>query len=139
MLYSTHDNRKPEPNHSIDLCYPVKYSQKDLPIPPYVLGCWLGDGESGGGRMVTNDIEIIENIESYGYVTMKNKADFMYGIYGLQKQLRISKLLNNKHIPNSYLFSSIEQRIELLQGLMDTDGYVDKLGGCEFTTIKKHL
>ena len=48
-------------------------------------------------------------------------------------------VLNNKHIPLNYLRGSIRQRFELLQGLMDTDGYVSKSGQCEFTTIKIRL
>lgn len=52
--------------------------------------------------------------------------------------LRDLNLINNKHVPKRYLFASPEQRLELLRGLMDTDGYSDVRGICEFcSTIKQ--
>ena len=53
--------------------------------------------------------------------------------------LRNLNLLNEKHIPENYLHGSVEQRYELLRGLMDSDGCVDLNGRCEFTqSYKKH-
>jgi hypothetical protein len=46
---------------------------------------------------------------------------------------------NGKHIPPAYLRASIEQRLALLQGLMDTDGHIDPRGRCEFTTVLPRL
>lgn len=57
----------------------------------------------------------------------------------VMQQLREINVLNNKHIPIEYLQSSIEQRYELLRGLMDSDGYVDELGYCEFSQKNKVL
>jgi len=48
-------------------------------------------------------------------------------------------LLGQKRIPEEYLRASIEQREALLQGLMDTDGYVDRFGRCDLTTVKEPL
>ena len=48
-------------------------------------------------------------------------------------------LLGNKHVPEKYLRGSVEQRLALLQGWMDTDGYVDVFGRCDLTTIREHL
>ncbi len=110
-------------NHSVDLCKPLKIKEKQLPIDPYVLGCWLGDGNSRGGGFTSNDDQIIRNIISRGYEVRKLKTDFHYSIIGLVPRLREIGVLNNKHIPSEYLFSSEEQRFELLRGLMDTDGH----------------
>lgn len=55
------------------------------------------------------------------------------------QQLRDLNLINNKHIPRIYLQSSLEQRYELLRGLMDSDGYVDENGYCEFSQKNKVL
>ncbi len=48
-------------------------------------------------------------------------------------------LLGSKRIPEEYSAPSIEQREALLQGLMDTDGYVDRLGRCDLTTVREPL
>ncbi|MCK8826397.1 terminase large subunit [Natroniella acetigena] len=62
-----------------------------------------------------------------------------YTRFSLQEKLRKKNLLNNKHIPQEYLFASIEQRLELLRGLLDTDGYISKAGQCEFTTTNNKI
>lgn len=130
------DGRK---NHSIEVAQPIKCYAKDLLIDPYVLGAWLGDGTSASGGFTTAEIIIISYIEDVGYDVSKHKQIYCYGILGLQYQLRALGLLKNKHIPSDYLRASVGQRICLLQGLMDTDGYADPRGQCEFTTTSKAL
>lgn len=128
--------------HTINLAEPVCFREKELPIDPYVLGYWLGDGDSGGGRITTADKQVIKIINSLGYKTFKRKGKYRYTIIGLTTNtLRREALLNNKHIPHKYLFASIEQRKKLLMGLMDSDGHTAKKGSkmCEFCSIKKEL
>ncbi|ABQ23668.1 terminase TerL endonuclease subunit [Clostridium kluyveri] len=60
-----------------------------------------------------------------------------YKILTIQEKLRKLGVLNNKHIPEIYLRASLEQRYELLKGLMDTDGYCSKAGQCEFVQKNK--
>lgn len=120
----------------------IKSEDVNLPIDPYVLGLWLGDGESAGARYtqsIVDNKEIITQILNRGFEISKS---FSNGssvnsenrtIYGLRTKLNENNLLKNKHIPEIYLRASINQRLELLQGLMDTDGSVDKRSGrCEF-------
>lgn len=75
---------------------PLHFEEQDLPIEPYVLGAWLTSQDS-------------EIIASYGYILSK---------------LREIGVLNNKHIPDVYLKGSLDQRLELLKGLLDTDGTI---------------
>ena len=98
----------------------------DLPIDPYTLGVWLGDGTSVDGSFTTADPEILQYLP---YSSHKNHAKYRYRIDGLQKDLRKVGLLNNKHIPEEYFWSSYAQRLELLRGLMDTDGTCHCQGG----------
>lgn len=105
----------------------IDFEEKDLKIDPYTLGVWLGDGHSCGQRITSNDPEIFKYIP---YEVSKNKAKLNYGVHGINKLLRIYGLINNKHIPSDYLFSSIKQRTELLQGLIDTDGHIPKRKTC---------
>jgi hypothetical protein len=53
--------------------------------------------------------------------------------------LRSLGLLSNKHVPEIYLRSAVPQRLALLQGLMDSDGYVDTYGRCEFVSMRENL
>lgn len=105
---------------------------KNLPIDPYILGLWLGDGLSAQGVIISGK----QDVESYtGIGEIREVKDGYYRILvpGLSKKLRLCGLLGNKHIPVEYFTASVEQRYELLRGLMDTDGTADKKGRCEFT------
>lgn len=92
---------------------------EDLNISPYTLGYWLGDGTSSTGDITTNDPEVLGYLDR---VATKSKAPYRYNLSGLVTELRDAGLLNNKHIPSIMFSASVEQRLELLQGLMDSDG-----------------
>jgi len=126
-------------NHSIAVAAPLDCEAKALPVEPYVLGAWLGDGTSAAASIASNDNEIVEAIAACGHGVTKWAGKFMYGIGGLQSDLRSLGVLKNKHIPQAYLRASTEQRLALLQGLMDTDGTADARGQCEFTTTRRVL
>lgn len=134
----------------IPLTEPVEFSPKTLAVKPYTLGVLLGDGclVSTGNTFVSEDPEIIERVISDGYEVRKYSNNGTskacnYGVLKLNKQL-ISlglKFTNSKtkFIPNEYKTSCISDRFSLIQGLMDTDGYVDKNGNCEYTTVSESL
>ena len=126
-------------NHSIRLTKSLQLPEAELLIEPYVLGAWLGDGSTGNGAISGIDEQIFSEVANYYPVSIR--ADKMTrGIIGLQKKLRMLGVLGNKHIPPAYLRASENQRLELLQGLMDTDGSVDKRdGSCNFTTTRRIL
>lgn len=105
---------------------------KTLPIDPYILGLWLGDGISAQGVIISGK----QDVKSYtgiGEIREVKDGYFRVLVPGLSRKLRLCGLLGNKHIPVDYFTASVEQRYELLRGLMDTDGTVDKKGRCEFT------
>lgn len=118
---------------------PVDLPEKHLPIDPYVLGAWLGDGTSSQGAMTSADPEIMKEISYFYQVTNHNKK-YGYGVLGLREALKKNGLLNNKHVPAVYLQGSIGQRLSLLQGLMDTDGTVQSNGRvAAFSNKNKNL
>lgn len=129
----------------------LEYTIKNLKIDPYLLGLWLGDGNSSSCLYFTNiDQDIIDYLEFESEIQGLNfrKLDskhYTLGGFGKGKQTDLSKefnkfnLINNKHIPDIYLRSSFMQRLELLQGLMDTDGSCSKDGGLEFSTVYPRL
>lgn len=105
--------------------------KRKLPIDPYVLGCWLGDGSKTTGLITqAKDSPVWEEIKRRGYSISDNDQHNpnrenveMRTIYGLRTLLKSMNLLNNKYIPDIYQRASFEQRLDLLRGLMDTDGY----------------
>ncbi|MCO6011425.1 hypothetical protein NE236_41395 [Actinoallomurus purpureus] len=114
---------------------PLRLPDVDLPIDPYVLGAWLGDGHSDDARITGLDEEIFARIEAAGHEVRRTSVPKRRQIMDLKPLLRKAGLLRNKHIPVAYLRASEKQRWALLQGLMDTDGYADvRQGKCEFTT-----
>lgn len=133
--------KKQETNHSIPTTLPIQYRYKsDLPIDPYLLGLWLGDGITKSGAIETADIEVLEGVE-YNLVpsSINQSKSKLYRIHNLTHQLKAHNLYNNKHIPDDYLYASIDQRISLLQGLMDTDGCCNKTGTLEYCTVLPEL
>lgn len=117
--------------------------QPQLGVDPYTLGVWLGDGSSGGAKLWCQDREVADHVRRWYHVTERHppsQAIPSYTVHGLQKRLRHYGLLGNKHIPRALLRASRDQRLALLQGLMDTDGTVDKVTGrCEFSNTNERL
>lgn len=103
---------------------PIEYNQSsNLPLDPYCLGTWLGDGTSVTGTITTADPEIIEEWIKAGWETKPlGNTSYGYRVKGLSKLLKTMGLLGNKHIPVPYLTASAEDRLALLAGLLDTDG-----------------
>jgi len=135
---------------------PVEYPERDLPIDPYVLGVWLGDGTTTKAEVTCADRPILDELELAGYAVTPASGPISYRVGGvghtrdlhtgqyvanesLQSRLRAMGVLGHKHIPADYLTASVAQRRALLSGLMDTDGYVDTQGRCDLTTINSYL
>ncbi len=112
-----------------------------LILHPYILGAWLGDGYSDSGRFSASDgsLEILEKFEKLDQSVVKNKTEFSWGLPKLANKLREIGVLDNKHIPEIYLTASISQRMELLAGLLDTDGCALKDGRYEFSQKDEKL
>lgn len=127
-------------NHAIRTAGALNLPNAELPVPPYTLGAWLGDGTSRNGQFTGKDAYVWERIESEGY-EVRHYAwnEQAHSIIGLKAALRDLGVLENKHIPLAYLRAGYAQRLALLQGLMDTDGHVSPDGGCEFDSTNEAL
>lgn len=127
-------------NHAIRTAGALNLPNAELPVPPYTLGAWLGDGTSRNGQFTGKDTYVWERIESEGY-EVRHYAwnEQAHSIIGLKAALRDLGVLENKHIPLAYLRAGYAQRLALLQGLMDTDGHVSPDGGCEFDSTNEAL
>lgn len=127
-------------NYSVEVCNPIDLPDIDLPIDPYLLGIWLGDGSSTKPEITTNDVEVLSEFSKQGFTVVKYDREYHYGIrVGFLKLLSENNLCGNKHIPEQYFRSSYAQRLSLIQGLMDSDGHITKQGICEITFKNKKL
>jgi superfamily II DNA or RNA helicase len=117
---------------------PIEFKSKEIKFDPYLLGYWLGDGTSRNTDITTQESYVIK----YMVDLFKNKhtdlylqytgVQYYYRINSLKHKnsfkdfLRLNNLLNNKHIPHNYLCNSRENRLALLAGIIDSDGYFNK-------------
>lgn len=118
---------------------PLEYPVRQLPIHPYILGFWLGDGHSACGRITTEDAPVWAKIEALGHSLSQTKKGITRNVYGLMPKLRSLGVLNNKHVPQEYAEASVYQRMQLLRGLMDSDGHCNTRGTATYVTKNQHL
>ena len=123
---------------------PIKLPHKELFIDPYIMGLWLGDGYSPEyqySSSVEDSSFFSEQYKNAGYEGIQSKSTniWTWTCRGLSTDLCKYDLINNKHIPQEYLNGSIEQRLSLLQGLIDSDGCIDKNGKVHFSNTNKKM
>lgn len=114
---------------------PIQLPEKELSIDPYTLGVWLGDGSSYHGCIYGEKSDLNEILSYIPYETVsltEQKTSWCARIDSLHTGIKSLGVYKSKHIPSDYLRASIDQRLELLRGLMDTDGHCEKSGRCEF-------
>jgi len=123
----------------------------ELPLDPYVLGVWLGDGSKhdgtiaeGIGESSTDTFGLTDQAHMVAQLTefdphVSSSSELVIRTYGLQSRLRAIGVLRDKHIPTVYARASYAQRLALLQGLMDTDGHIAPDGGCELSLCHERL
>lgn len=126
-------------NFAVRIADPLDLPERRLPLDPYVLGAWLGDGTARQPVLAGIDPEIWERFESAGFKLRHNADGVTHYIYGLRGKLTAARVLANKHIPTQYLRSGHEQRLSLLQGIMDTDGTISTTGVCELSLSDRRL
>jgi len=123
----------------------INWPRREVFIDPYILGMWLGDGNRDGKGFTSADTELVdswrewasENNSDIVLHTTKDRDDIYFGIRSsdnrtyprsepapFKKLLAKYDLVKNKHIPNEYIVNDEKTRLELLAGLIDTDGHV---------------
>ena len=122
----------------------------DLPIDPWFLGYWIGNGGSGHASVccdVGDQEYVVNRINRAGYYVGAIRKDkrsnaVTIGVKSnVQAKLRDVGVLNHKHIPMLYLRAGIKQRMELLRGLMDSDGCIasDVRARASYSSVKEHI
>lgn len=126
---------------------------EQLRIAPYFLGLWLGDGLSRRPTICTGDQEVEAEIVAFADVNdlrirleynseRSNNFHLVAQKRGKENTFRSSlafyDLIRNKHVPHSYKTASRRDRLELLAGVLDTDGHLGH-GGFALTLKDEHL
>ena len=133
--------------------FPTKY--RPIELPPYALGVWLGDGSNTKPVIYTPEPEIEDYLDEFansiGCCLSESQQRGCKALYistgrtggtvrnPFFKALKIYDLPGDKHIPHDYLTGTIKNRLELLAGLLDTDGYYNGAGLYEIITKYKKL
>jgi len=139
--------------HAMAYRVPLDYPAEAVPVPPHFLGLWLGDGLSSSPRVCTADTEVVEELVDtacrFG-LTVKihyghDRAAPVYALTAgkgegnpLLMAMQSLGVMRNKHIPRSYLVNARQVRLELLAGLIDSDGSCNG-NGYEITQKRKGL
>ena len=134
----------------------VEFKEKPLTLEPYYLGLWLGDGHSYSQRITNIDNEVIEFLNGYATrleselveynqenrtpnYSIVNRNKFVSEEFNtcIQSELRQLDLIQNKHIPQEFLINSTKNRLQLLAGIIDSDGYYTSEFNC-FEIVQKN-
>jgi len=141
-------------NHAVPRVQSIQFPEKSLPADPWLLGIYLGDGHTNTSVIITNSEQDIHDriretvaldhdevvrfneihvriVSPDGRGTAFKAAIDELGLSGLNSE--------EKFIPSIYLHGSVEQRTEILRGLIDSDGYVTNPGSVEYTTVSPQL
>jgi superfamily II DNA or RNA helicase len=148
--------------HYIPMAAPMRFGlAESLPLDPYFLGCLLGDGglsSRSAVNLTSADAELVEEcrrlaptgteiVSAGGYayrVRMVERINWKLGgrntvCTALEDYGLAGRTATKKFVPSDYLFADVSQRLSLLQGLMDTDGYVDARGHVEYYSSSEQL
>ena len=138
---------------AVHVAGPLMLPQANLPIDPYVLGVWLGGGAVGSDTvtlgvneacpdpngLIEREFLISQLVAAGQDASADPSRPRSIRVRGLAQRLHQSGVLHLKHIPTTYLRASVDQRLSLLQGLMDIGGVIDKDGGCKLCLCDERL
>lgn len=130
----------------------LKGKYKKLAVEPYTLGYWLGNGRNGNPDICCDrkDISVVERIIEDGYPVSWNTENkktgaMTFGFKSLRKGLQKYDMCHSrrntpKYIPEKYLTASMNQRLDLLAGLLDSDGsLISNEHRYQFSTTSEEL
>ena len=135
--------------YQLPFCEPMVGEEKSLPVDPYVLGAWLGDGTNNRPALTicnTDLLIVIEMLKKKYQIThvYEQAGCRRYEFAGLREDLHklgfcYAHRYVEKYIPDEYIHASLSQRLSLLAGLIDTDGTKPREGCVSFSTTNEKL
>jgi superfamily II DNA or RNA helicase len=117
----------------------VDFTTKEVPMDPYLVGYWLGDGSTRGTIISTQESTVLRYVTQLlpkHNMYLQYRSQYDYSINGANKNtgnpfrqfLHKYNLWGDKHIPLIYKCNSRDVRMQLLAGIIDADGYYSKKG-----------
>ena len=129
----------------------VEWRRSEVPLDPYFLGVWLGDGHQAGAIVSKPDEEVLEACEAVAgqhglravrFVSNTCESVRLSGSKGVKNpvyaKLRLLGVAQKKHVPLLYRANCREVRLQVLAGLLDTDGHMSR-GGFDYISAVKEL
>lgn len=121
----------------------AQYPEAQQPLDPYLVGVWLGDGYRGRPIYCKPYFEVEHEINIRGYITDRKSDGKTVTILGESKNFKKLECFNSrvdqKFVPDIYKYASVQQRIDLLCGLMDTDGCIGGDSHMEYNSTSRQL
>jgi phage terminase large subunit len=137
---ASHNNR---PQFEIPRQGAAQFLCVEQPIHPYLCGIWIGDGSKGQPSYTKPYVEIEQKLNDIGYSTSRaadgKHVRILNSVSGFMKLDCINCGSHERFIPDNYKYASIEQRRDLLCGLMDSDGCIGKDAHMEYDTTSERL
>lgn len=130
-LFETLQNRTKPARMFIEHCETVEFDNNNVAFDPYLIGLWLGDGDTSSKKITHcyDDYNFYKSIlkeKISHYKKDERKNDCGYSTIDID--ISLFKKDGIKYIPNEYMFTSVENRLSLIQGMMDSDGTADRTG-----------
>jgi superfamily II DNA or RNA helicase len=138
LPYKYHGRAGPLLGYRVGITFP----NKEIDLEPYALGYWLGDGTSACAQITTEDPEVVEYFKDYadrldmkitqGKDSVTSRHSLHYNISSKKRGknsniflnlLRKYNLIENKHVPHIYKCNSRDIQLQVLAGIIDSDGY----------------
>lgn len=144
ILDSLRQGGREDLNHCIPTCRPLSIEAEDLPLDPYIAGYFLGDGCRADGCIAVGreDADWVVRVLA-DWSPQYSDSGGVVRTKGLLSALKSSGLLSQdksmKLVPHAFLWASEDQRLAMLQGLMDSDGYCGKNSHVEFCNKDKDI
>lgn len=128
---------------------PIEFEPVSVEFDPYILGVWLGDGSKRDPVISSQDATVLSYVRSFcarnnAVLTFQSKYDYRISAISNAHEnvflrfLQSHNLINNKHVPHAYKVNTREIRLQVLAGLIDTDGYLIH-NGYEITQKSKQI
>ena len=121
---------------------PAQFEAREIDLHPYLVGVWIGDGCKATPQYVKPFDEVADKIRSFGYEVHDHSDGWAKRIQNVSHLFKDGVFLCGSHeryVPDDYKFNTVENRMALFEGLMDTDGEVHSSGSIGYSTTSEQL
>lgn len=120
----------------------AEFLPRDIPLHPYLVGVWIGDGSKGVPTYTKPYPEVTARVREFGYEVTESDNGKTKRVIGVAKHFKTGVFAcgsHDRYIPNDYKYNTAERRLELFRGLCDSDGEVYASGSIGYSTTSERL